>query len=273
VLRALLAEPALAGLDPDSEAFSIAHRQVLDDKPMLRALFVGFYEECFQMDRRWFGATSGKTLEVGSGTALIKQVRPEVITSDIKALPFVDVVAPADRLPFEPASLRAVYGVNVFHHLPDPRAFFREMLRVLAPGGGVVLIEPFYGPAARVLFQRLHKSEGFDPTVASWSAPEPGGPFSGANQALSFVVFTRDRRTFESEFSGLELVADRPHTQLSYLASGGLNFRQLVPRRLTGAVRRLERALEPLDPWIALQHTVVLRKRTGVSADSGTRRC
>jgi len=84
---------------------------------------------------------------------------------------------------------------------------------------------------------------------------------SGANQALSWVVFTRDRRRFEREYPELELVVDRPHTHLRYLLSGGVNFRQLIPSSFGGAVANLEEVLAPFNRWLALQHTIVLRRR------------
>jgi len=54
---------------------------------------------------------------------------------------------------------------------------------------------------------------------------------------------------------------DRPHTHLLYLLSGGVSFRQLAPTAATSMISGLERSLALLDRWIALQHTVVLRRR------------
>jgi SAM-dependent methyltransferase len=250
-------------LDPDSADVTTAHREVVRRKPMVRRLFERFYRECRQADERWFGDCPGLRIEIGSGSSFLKELYPDVLSSDIKALPFVDLVARAERLPVRDGSVRAIYGMNVFHHFARPREFFRELVRVLAPGGGAVLIEPYYGPVARGLFRNLHASERFDPDVADWDSTAASGPMSNANQALSYVVFVRDRRRFEQEFPQLELVLDRPHTQLSYLLSGGVNFRQLVPDRAVPAVEWVERALRPLDRWLAIQHTVVLRKKKG----------
>jgi SAM-dependent methyltransferase len=173
----------------------------------------------------------------------------------------VDIVLSADRLPFADNSLRAIYGINVFHHLSRPREFFREILRVVNPGGGVVLIEPFYGLVASWVFKNLHKSEGFEPEASDWDSPIETGPFSKANQALSYIVFKRDLSQFKKEFPELEVVFMRPHTQLWYILSGGVNFRQLLPDRLTSVARLSEQMLSPLNHWIALQQTIVLRKK------------
>jgi SAM-dependent methyltransferase len=43
------------------------------------------------------------------------------------------------HLPIAPASVDLVYSVGVLHHLPDPFAGFRALIRVLKPGGRIVL--------------------------------------------------------------------------------------------------------------------------------------
>jgi SAM-dependent methyltransferase len=259
--RAWLTEPLVRDLDPDSTDFTTAHREVLRKKPMLRRLFEGFYRDCRAMDERHFAVATGLRLEIGSGSSFLKELYPDVWTSDLKPLPFVDFVAQGEHLPVAPGSVRAIYAMNVFHHLPKPRDFFRDLCRVLTPGGGVVMIEPAYSPVARFLFKRLHASEGYDPNIASWDIAGNSGAMSNANQALSYVVLRRDRRQFESEFPDLEVVVDRPHTPLLYLVSGGVNFRQLLPSFCTGLVVGLEWLLQPLNPLFGIQHTVVLRKR------------
>jgi SAM-dependent methyltransferase len=45
------------------------------------------------------------------------------------------VVAPGSPLPFEPASFDIIYSDWVLEHVDDPRAFIREVERVLKPGG------------------------------------------------------------------------------------------------------------------------------------------
>lgn len=260
-LRQWLTEPAVQQLDADGVNITVAHRQVVRNKTILRRLFEGFYRECRTLDAQYFGNCPGVRMEIGSGASFFKEVFPDTLTSDIKPLPFVDVVTRAEQLPLAEASLRALYAINVFHHLPDPRAFFRELLRVLQPGGGVILIEPYYGPFARLLFKHLHTTEGYEVSVPHWEA-DLTGPMSGANQALSYVVFVRDREILSREFPQLEIVLDRPHTHLLYLLSGGVNFRQLIPDWCAGLVSFIERLLKPLNPWLAIQHTVVLRKKT-----------
>jgi SAM-dependent methyltransferase len=258
-LRELLVDPRVRGLDVDGTAFSLAHRRVLLSKPLVRQLFEDFYHRCRTLDEKYLSG-AGVRIEIGSGSGFIDEVYRDVITSDVKPLPFVRLACRGEDLPFRDGAVRAVYAINTFHHIPAPRAFLTELVRVLRPGGGAVLIEPFHGPFARFVFKRLHASESFDEHAREWEQPEVLGPFSRANQALSYVVFTRDRTRFEREFPQLAVVVDEPHTHLRYLLSGGVNFRQLVPTAAGSLARAGERVLSPLNRLLALQHTIVLRR-------------
>jgi SAM-dependent methyltransferase len=261
-LRHVLQEPELAGIEPDSEAFTDAHRRILNRKRLVQDLFAGFYRRCRDADEFYFGgASGGRRLELGSGAGLLKSLYPDVLTSDVKHLAYVDLVARGEELPFPDASLRAIYAMNVFHHVSDPRVFFSEIERVVAPGGGIIMVEPYYGPLARLIFKRLFTQESYDTQAADWPRHGRQQVASDANQALSYIVLKRDAERWQAEFPGLELVADDPHTHMGYLLSGGVNFRQLVPNPLGKVVLRLEERLSVLNPLLALQHTLVVRRR------------
>ena len=49
------------------------------------------------------------------------------------------VVGDAENLPFDEASFDAVLCSNSFHHYPNPAAFLAGALRVLRPGGRLIL--------------------------------------------------------------------------------------------------------------------------------------
>jgi hypothetical protein len=86
---------------------------------------------------------------------------------------------------------------------------------------------------------------------------------NGANQALSYIVFVRDRVDLEFKHPSLEIVHEQlVGNYLKYLISGGLNFRQLLPDSMTGIVNFIEKLLWPLNIWLALHHIVVIRKKT-----------
>ena len=193
-------------------------------------------------------------------------MHPNLLVTDVVSGPDVEMVLDAQEMTqISDSSVKAIYGLNCFHHLERPRDFFKELNRVLKPGGGVVLIEPYYGLLARPFYRNLHKSEHFNPEQEKWEAASGMGVMSNANQALSYIVFVRDRAQFEQEFPELEIVKISPlQNYLRYLLSGGLNFRQLVPDSFEGAVRIVEKLLYPVSSATGLHYQVVLRKKVSI---------
>lgn len=261
MLKRFLALPEIGEVDVDGVNRLEVHAAVLERKPLLAAVFRDCHELMLSVDRRTFGDTPGLRVELGAGVAPIAMTFPEVLATDVVAGPGLDAVLDAQDLDLADGSVRALYGQNCFHHFPDPLKFLAEAERVVAPGGGVVLIEPYYGPVASWLYKRLFASEDFDKSMPGWKS-QATGPMHGANQALSYVVFERDRALFERELPKLELVETFPlGNYLRYLLSGGLNFRQLVPSFTEPALRALESALSPARRVLALHHVIVLRRR------------
>src|SRR5262249_8235725 len=155
-----------------------------------------------------------------SGAGFMSEFVPRLITSDILSLPTIDRVFDAcETLPFENESLRAIAMVNVLHHLPSCKAFFSEAQRSLAPGGRLSLIEPWTTSWSAFVYRYLHH-EPFDPNAPDWSFASTG-PLSGANQALPWIVFSRDRAMFEEQFPKLHIESIRPIMPIRYLLSGG----------------------------------------------------
>jgi ubiquinone/menaquinone biosynthesis C-methylase UbiE len=81
-------------------------------------------------------------------------------------------------LPFEDKSFDCVVSSLVIHHLADSQkqAAFREMFRVLRPGGGVVIAD-WSQPAnrlQRLLFYLVQWLDGFETTMANVQGLIPG---------------------------------------------------------------------------------------------------
>lgn len=200
-------------------------RARLASKPALRAFYQQTYEKfaaCLQRT-----PNSGKILEIGSGAGFLKAVIPDVITSDILPYPGVDAVVDATALPFPNSSLRLICLLNTFHHIADVEKFLSEAVRCLVPGGKVFMVDHHRGWLSDLLYRYGH-SEPFDPSAPQWRF-ETSGPLSGANAALSWIVFRRDLSRFERRFPNLQLVTYRAHSPLLYWLSGGLKNWTLVP--------------------------------------------
>lgn len=257
-----LQEPELAGCAVDGPERLVAHRAVLRRKAMIRGVFDDFHAMFSGLDRRFLSG-EGAVIELGAGVYPVRESMPGVLATDIVAAPHLDGILDAGAMDLPDQSVRAFYLQNVFHHFPQPRRFFEELQRTLVPGGGAIMIEPHSGPLASLLYPRLFASEGFDKSAPAWESTIDG-PMSGANQALSHLVFDRDIAQFNAAHPHLEVVhRDVLDNYLRYLVSGGLNFRSLLPDRASGALRQLERWLSPLRGFAGLHRVIVLRKRAG----------
>ncbi len=257
-LKNRLELPEVRGVEHDSPELVQIHRRLIERKPFLKNLYREHYRE---FARYLQGIPDGVLLELGSGGGFLKEVLPEVVTTDLHPEPHLDRTMSADRLELPDDSVAAILMLNVFHHLPDPAAFLREASRVLKLGGRVVLVEP----AHTMLWKRLYplfSPEPYDETTPNWGFP-PAGRFSGANVPQAWIVFERDRTLFEREFPELSLRCLRYHTAFLYVLSGGIWFRGLVPSWTFPFLLRLERLLQPAMRLIGCQVTVVLQKTVG----------
>lgn len=259
-LSRLLQEPELAGVDVDGEERMRVHRTIIDRKPMIRDVFTEIHRLMLDLERRYLDA-DGLRIEIGAGVWPIRESDPGVMATDIVAAPHLDRVLDAQAMDLPDASVRSVFGQHCFHHLPDPAAFLAELVRVCPVGGGCILVEPYWSPAAGVIFRNLFSTEGYDKLAEGWKTAS-GSAMSGANQALSYIVFERDRALFERSFPQLEVVHQAPiGNYVRYLLSGGLNFRQLAPDLLSRPMAGIEAMLSPLARVLALHHVLVLRRR------------
>jgi SAM-dependent methyltransferase len=223
LLRRWLAHPLTAGRDLDDPATTDLRRQIIQSKPFLRAI----YDEWYSLLAAELPAIDGAVIELGSGAGHCERFIPEVITSEVLFCPGVQLIADGQQLPFASSSLRAIVFTDVLHHMPNVRLFFAEARRCLKPGGRILMIEPWVSGWSQFVYTRLHH-EPFRRDAAEWEFPS-SGPLSGANGALPWILFVRDRTKFEPEFPELAIDSVRPFMPFRYLVSGGVGMRSLMP--------------------------------------------
>ncbi len=248
-LRTLLAHPLTRGLDIDSPATTHVRRRIIREKAFLRRL----YEEWYGLIRGALPPFEGPVLELGSGAGFMAEFIEGLITSEVFATPGASMVLDGTRLPFV---------TDVFPHMPAPRLFLGEAVRCLKPGGRIVMIEPWVTRWSRFVYRQFHH-EPFVPDAAHWEFPS-SGPLSGANGALPWMVFERDRAIFEREFPRLRLVSVQPLMPVTYLVSGGVGMRSLMPGFTFPVWRGVERLAGPLGRAAAMFALVVVESRLPV---------
>jgi SAM-dependent methyltransferase len=255
LLRRCLAHPLTSGMDLDDPSTTALRKQIIRSKPSLRAI----YDEWYSTIAAQLPGVPGAVLELGSGAGYCERFIPGLVTSEIMFCPGVRLAADAHELPFADASLRAIVFTDVLHHMPDVRRFFAEALRCLRPGGRILMVEPWVSGWSRFVYKRMHH-EPFQPDATDWSFPSTG-PLSGANGALPWIIFSRDRQRFESDFPGLEIQQVRPFLPFRYLLSGGVSMRSLTPQFTQPLWAGLERSLNGHMPHVAMFAFVALQRR------------
>ncbi|MBI3544175.1 MAG: class I SAM-dependent methyltransferase [Deltaproteobacteria bacterium] len=230
---------AAPGIDDPARVEEL--RAILRKKGFLRAFYKEVYARYAEVLKRC--PADGVAVELGSGAGFVKEVVPEITTSDYLAYSGVDLVVDATKMPFADRSVRFICMLNVFHHIPDVGAFLAEADRCLKPGGRIFMRDQHVGWLSSFFFKHLHH-EPFDPKVAEW-AFDSTGPLSGANGALAWIVFQRDRAKFERLFPTLSLERYSPNSPFRYWMSGGLKPWSLLPEgcfRLATGIESLSTA-------------------------------
>jgi SAM-dependent methyltransferase len=252
-------------LDAETRARTLArfedHRRAWEANPALRALYADWYG---RVAAALPPASLGARVELGSGPGFARGFIPDLELTDLVKAPWHDREVSAEALPYADASLGALVLFDVLHHVPAPRRFFAEAARALAPGGRVVLCEPFIGPLSYPVYKLLHEEPvdlGADPLAPA--ARDARDPFD-SNQAIPTLLFAtaRGRAALAREQPALGVVSVERLAGPSYPASGGFSRGPLLPHALWRALHALEARLpEPLYRALGFRMLVTLEKR------------
>lgn len=235
----MLNHPKTRDLGIDAPRTTERRREIIKTNGFLKCI----YDEWYTLLASRIPQGSGSILELGSGAGFLQDYAPGVITSEILVCDGVQTVLDGRRLPFRAGSLKAIVMVDVLHHIPETRPFLAEAKRCLRNDGVLLMIEPWNSTWSRFIYKYLHH-EPFDPMSENWSFPSTG-PLSGANGALPWIIFKRDRTILEREFPSLQIREIRPIMPFRYLVSGGVSRRQLMPRPLFALWRKI-------DDWMSV---------------------
>lgn len=130
------------------------HHQEESYKPVPDPYVDAFHQARIAQVRRLLRGVRGRVLDVGSGYSIVAMAGPwpflvDACDRDHQAIVKMrelgmarGVVSSAETLPYRDASFDAVFAGEIVEHLLDPGAALREWLRVLRPGGRLVLTTP-----------------------------------------------------------------------------------------------------------------------------------
>jgi SAM-dependent methyltransferase len=206
-------------------------------------------------------------LEIGSGTSPLKYFHPNIITSDVLDLHYLDLVFDCHEIDKLDAvkdnSLDVITLTNVLHHLKSPIEFLNSAACKVKPGGKVIATEPFFSLLSTLIWKHLHHEP------VDFEAPEPElmqvhGPLTSANQALPWLIFFRrgdwlQRLSKDFNVAGLSV---RPFSALSYMITGGISRKIPIPSFVYRIIFPLDLALSRYLPQLCASFfTLTLTRR------------
>ena len=260
MFKYLLSHPLTRAIDIDDPRTTWLRRRIIEEKRFLRRI----YEEWYQRLAEAIPDGTEPVLEIGSGAGFLSRFIPDLITSEVFFCPDISVSLDASQLPFKDNSLRGIVMTGVLHHIPNPRGFFAEATRCVRSGGAMAMIEPWFTPWSNLIYRYLHH-EGFRPEATEWEFPT-SGPLSGANGAMPWMIFERDRKQFEQEFPGWKVQYVTPFMPFRYLLSGGLSLRSLLPGAAFTLIRNLEQRMQSrMKSWAMFAEIRLLRTEISIN--------
>lgn len=255
IVSTLLSHPLTRGRDLDDPNTTELRKTIINNKPFLKKVYKYWYSEI----KKNLPPVDGSVLELGTGAGFLKDVIPNLITSDLMPVEGTDLTCSAIEIPLPKSSLRAIVMINVLHHIHDVDAFFDEAAKRVKPNGAIIMIEPWVTPWSKFVYSNFHH-EPFEPEAISWKLPD-SGPLSGGNDALPWIIFNRDIEKFKTRHTSWSINSVTPGMPISYLLSGGIALRSLSPGWLHAPVSFIEKRLpNSLLKQTAMFSVIVLGK-------------
>jgi SAM-dependent methyltransferase len=236
----------------------LGHRRTWENKASIRLLYRDFHR------RLLASCPPGRILDIGSGTAHIKDFSADVVSTDILSFPGIDAVADAHRLPFPDQTFSGVVMLDVLHHLERPIEVLKEASRVLKPGGCLAMIEPAMTAVARRVYAYFHDEPvDMDADAFAPVAINPDRDPFEANQAIPALLFATPaaRRRVEKLIPALRVRSIDWLSLLAYPMSGGFQNWSLVPAALVGPLLAFEdKVPEMVRRQIAFRMLIVVER-------------
>ena len=188
-----------------------------------------------------------KVLEIGAGagTSLEFLAHPNIVHTDILQSLHPKIIGNVDAqsLPFMESQFNAVIGMDVLHHFQFPSKALNEVKRVLAPGGSLILVEPYVSLLSFLPYRIFHteqtsmfqKRDLVEPLVGL--LPEDG------DQTIPRLLFCTKNgaRKIQEIFPDTEYTIKVAYISvMSFFITGGINRPFRTPRKIVEGLVRFE---------------------------------
>lgn len=233
------------------------NRQAWQRKPVLQMAYRDFHR---RIAAHVDASVPGKIVELGSGIGNIRDVIPNCLRTDLFPNPWLDQVENAYDLTFGDGEVSHLILFDVFHHLQYPRTALEEFRRVLAPGGRVIIFDPYISLTGKVVYGPLHHEPiGEDRPIVP-SAPASFDPqdhsYYAAQGNATRVFWQGDAPEI---VAGWKVLARERIGAWAYALTGGYSKPQLYPTALYPLMRSLDGVMALAPQLFALRALIVLQ--------------
>lgn len=235
------------------------NRQAWQRKPVLQRAYRDFHR---RIAAHVDPAVGGAIVELGSGIGNIRDVIPNCLRTDLFPNPWIDQVENAYDLSFADGVVSHLIMFDVFHHLEHPRTALAECRRVLAPGGRLIIFDPYVSLAGRLVYGPLHHEPIGDDRAIVADAP---ASFDPRQHAYYAAQGNATRVFWKGEcpeiLAGWEIVARERIGAWAYALTGGYSKPQMYPTSFYPLMTGVDRLAELVPRLTALRALIVLRSR------------
>lgn len=233
------------------------HRRVWCEKKILRVI----YSEWYNLILDNLKPSEKPVLELGAGSGNFKEFMPDCISSDIDFSEWIDICFDAHIPPFSEDSISNIVMIDVLHHLSNPVIFFENALKVLEPGGKIVIIEPYPSPFSLIVYRLFHPEPfHFNVDYFNRHGIQAKDPWD-SNQAIAKLLFFKHKNKFIECFAcKAKIVKIKRFSYLLYPASGGFENKSMIPDFMIPVFKILEILLTPFKLLLAFRTFIVIEK-------------
>ena len=217
------------------------------------------YKGMYEIAKNLLGKDPYRTLEIGAGSLSKAEnyfSNIELSDGSFESKFGKKTYLVAENLPFQNETYDVILAKDALHHFSDPDRALAEISRVLKPGGLFIVSEPYWSILGRFVFRFIHPEKwNTNPADLKNLSVDP----FDANQASLYCLRKSKFQDLVIENS-LELKVFESTYGLSYLLSGGLNWRNRIPFPFLITLDRIERQLDCFRIFTGLNVMACFRK-------------
>jgi hypothetical protein len=223
-----------------------------------------WYRNLFKIQLTDLNMNEAKVLEIGSGTSPINYLYPNVVTSDILNLEYIDHIFDCHNIEsfrdIEDGSLDAIIMTNVLHHLRKPILFINRAASKLKYNGIICATEPYLSFVSKILYKYIHH-EKLDLKITAPELNDVSGPLSSSNIALPYLMFFRQKAWLSDLKEKYTIDISSYYTFSSYFISGGISKKIAIPHQIYKRIFKIDSYLANIMPNIFASFFIVKLSR------------